>query len=182
MSRKWKTHGGRNPGKDIQILQYLCCILAQCYKDNFHHEMANNGPLQGERDVSLMLVVCAQHCWEGVNLILLAVVSSSLAKLWVPSAAEKVGSGGSTGGCVISSTTWVWFGFLLGTAALQLCSGSHSKISLSERVTDPHMRYWLLHRWMRDATNSNRDLKGKCWELLAWIQNLKPLCLHLKVW
>lgn len=50
---------GRNPGKDIWILQRLCYILAQCHKDSFHHKMANNGPPQEEKDVSPVLVVCA---------------------------------------------------------------------------------------------------------------------------
>lgn len=54
-----KHIGGRNLGMDIQILHCLCCVLAQCYKDSFYHEMANNGSLQGESDVSPILVVYA---------------------------------------------------------------------------------------------------------------------------
>lgn len=52
-------NGGRNPGKDMQILQCLCYVLEKCHKDSFHHKMTNSGPLREEKFVSLMLVVHA---------------------------------------------------------------------------------------------------------------------------
>lgn len=52
-------NGGRNLGKDIRMIQCLCYVMAQCLKDSFHHKMANKGPLQKEKDVSLTLAVRA---------------------------------------------------------------------------------------------------------------------------
>lgn len=138
-------------------------------------------PAGGEGSLPL-LVVCAKHCWEVANLILLAWSPTA----WLRSGYQVQLRRLAVVVAVVDVPSPAQRGFVFASCLEQQhCScvqAATARLVCQEGWQTPHMRYWLRHRGVRDAMNRNWVLKGKCWELLGCIQHLKPLCMYLKVW